>query len=65
VTSTFAGGGGAFTTTGAEPDEFTYRAGIGFNAAPTDRMSVHLDYEFEGRSDYQSHGGSLNLRWQF
>jgi outer membrane autotransporter protein len=65
VTSTFAGGGGAFTTTGAEPDELTYRGGIGFNAAPTDRMSVHLDYEFEGRSDYQSHGGSLNVRWQF
>ena len=33
--------------------------GIGFNAAPTDRMSTHLDYEFEGRSDHQSHGGSL------
>ena len=65
VTSTFAGGGGAFTTTGAEPDEFTYRGGIGFNAAPTERVSFNLDYEFEGRSDYQSHGGSLNLRWQF
>ena len=64
VTSTFAGGGGAFTTTGAEPDEFTYGAGVGFKAAPTDRLSVHLDYEFEGRSDYQSHGGSLNLRWR-
>jgi opacity protein-like surface antigen len=65
VTGTLAGGGGAFTTTGAEPDELTYRGGIGFNAAPTDRVSVHLDYEFEGRSDYQSHGGSLNVRWQF
>ena len=58
-------GGGAFTTTGAEPDELTYRGGIGFNAAPTDRVSVQLDYEFKGRRDYQSHGGSLNMRWQF
>ena len=56
--STFPGGG-AFTTTGAGPDEFTYRAGVGFNAALTVRVSVHLDDEFEGRS------GSPNLHWQF
>ena len=58
-------GGRAFTTTGMEPDEFTYRGRFNFKAAPTNQVSVHLDYEFERRRDYQSHGGSLSVRWQF
>ncbi len=65
VTSTFAGGGGAFATRGVEPDEFVYRAGFGFKAQPKDLMSIHIDYQFQGREDFQSHGGSLNLRWRF
>ena len=65
ISSTFAGGGGAFATNDAEPDEFVYRAGFGLKATPKDLMSVRLDYEFEGRSDYQAHGGSINFRWQF
>ena len=65
VSSNFTGGGGVFTTTGSEPDEFVYRAGFGMKASPKDKISVRFDYEFEGRSDYQSHGGSMNLRWQF
>ena len=65
ATSTFAGGGGAFVTSGQKADEFVYRGGIGLKATPKSLMSVRVDYEFEGRSDYQSHGGSLNFRWQF
>ena len=65
VTSTLAGGGAAFGTRGAEPDEFVYRAGVGFTAAPTERVAVEFQYAFDGRSDHQSHGGSINFRWQF
>lgn len=59
VTSTFAGGGGAFATRGMKADEFVYRGGFGIKAEPEELMQVRLDYEFEGRADYQSHGGSV------
>jgi len=65
VTSTLAGGGAAFGTRGAEPDEFIYRGGFALAVTPQERISVEFEYEFEGRSDYQSHGGSMNSRWQF
>ena len=65
VTSTLAGGGAAFGTRGAEPDEFVYRGSVGLTAAPTERVSVEFKYAFDGRSDYQSHGGLAALRWQF
>jgi uncharacterized protein with beta-barrel porin domain len=65
VTSTLAGGGGAFGTRGAEPAEFVYRAGVGLTATPTERVAVAFQYAFDGRGDRQSHGGSINFRWQF
>ena len=65
VTSTLAGGGAAFGTRGAEPDEFVYRGRVGLTAAPTERVSVEFKYAFDGRSDYQSHGGLAALRWRF
>ena len=65
VTSTLAGGGAAFGTRGAEPDEFVYRGSVGLTAAPTERVSVEFKYAFDGRSDYQSHGGLAALRWRF
>lgn len=65
IASTFAGGGGAFATQGSEPDEFVYRAGVGLKATPKDMMSVRIDYEFEGREDFASHGGAVNFRWRF
>jgi hypothetical protein len=65
VTSTLAGGGGAFGTRCPEPDEFVYRAGVGLTATPTERVAVEFQSAFDGRSDHQSHGGSINFRWQF
>ena len=50
VASTLAGGGAAFGTRGAEPDEFVYRAGVGLTATPTERAAVEFRYEFDGRA---------------
>ena len=62
VNGQLAGGGGVFNTAGAKADEFVYRAGFGLKPAPKDLMSVRVDYEYEGRSGYNAHGGSINLR---
>ena len=65
VSSNFVAGGGTFATRDAEPDEFVYHASFGLNSAAGTTTSVSIEYEFEGRQDFDVHGFSATVRWRF
>ena len=65
VSSTFVGGGSTFATRGAEPDEFVYHASFGLHSDPGAQTSVSIEYDFEGRQDFDVHGFSATVRWLF
>jgi outer membrane autotransporter protein len=64
-TATFAAGGSSFTTNGLEPEQSSLNAGAGLTVWPTESLSLGVNYEFEYRSDYTSHGGHATVRYEF
>lgn len=65
ITSTFAGGGTSFVTSGSRPA----RSGLGLGArialATRYNIEFSLDYDFEIREDFHSHAGYVNVRYSF
>ncbi len=65
ITSTFAGGGTSFVTSGSRPA----RSGLGLGArialATRYNIELSLDYDFEIREDFHSHSGYVNVRYSF
>ena len=65
ASSTFSGGGAAFTTTGAEIEQLagTIGAGVSFDAGGATMMSINYDAMF--RDGYTSHTGMLEAKWSY
>jgi autotransporter family porin len=65
VDATFVVGSPGFQTEGVERDEFSVRGGVGVRTVLAEAFDVSLNYDVDGRDDYLSQMGSLNLRYMF
>jgi outer membrane autotransporter protein len=64
--STFTGGGAAFTTTGADVASAAYSVGGGLSYTTADGgMSIGADYDAEVKSDFIGHAGRIELKVHF
>jgi len=64
TSSTFTGGGSAFTTKGADTDKASLQLGFGVDHV-SDDSTVSLDLNADLRSDYDSMSGSLTFKSKF
>ena len=64
ATATFAGSGAAFTTTGAEVQDFGYNVGFGVGF-DSDGTSFNISYDAGLKNDYLSHTGVAQVTWSF
>ncbi|MFT5427248.1 MAG: outer membrane autotransporter protein [Gammaproteobacteria bacterium] len=64
-TSTFTGGGGSFTTNGFDPADDSVNIGASVAIYNNNNIDVRAAYDFEAKSDYDSHTGQLTLRYNF
>ena len=64
TTSTFTGGGAAFTTKGADPKKASLQLGFGVDHV-SDDSTVSLDFNADLRSGYDSMTGSLTFKSKF
>jgi outer membrane autotransporter protein len=64
TSSTFTGGGSAFTTKGADPEKESLQLGFGVDHV-SDDSTVSFDLNADLRSDYDSMSGSLMFKSKF
>jgi len=65
-TSTFTGGGTAFTTQGIDPEKFGLGLGMGVDFESNDNETVFsVDYNGDLKSGFDSHTASITLRKNF
>ena len=64
-TASFVGGGGTFTTTGADPARSIFKAGAGFTYITTANWDLKADYEYTYKADYDSHAGTIRATTHF
>jgi outer membrane autotransporter protein len=65
ITSTFAGGGTSFVTSGSRPARSSLGLGARIALATRYNIELSLDYDFEIREDFHSHSGYVNVRYSF
>jgi len=65
IGSNFVNGSQGFQSEGVERDEFSVRGGVGVRTVFAEAFDVSLNYDVDGRDDYLSQMGSLNLRYMF
>jgi hypothetical protein len=65
IGSNFVNGSQGFQSEGVERDEFSVRGGVGVRTVLAEAFDVSLNYDVDGRDDYLSQMGSLNLRYMF
>ncbi len=65
ITSTFAAGGAAFKTTGAEAGAGTINAGFGVVYETNANWDLSASYEASIKEDYQAHNGTIRLSTNF
>ncbi|MDD4954680.1 MAG: autotransporter domain-containing protein, partial [Candidatus Omnitrophica bacterium] len=65
ATSTFTGGGASFATSGFSPAQSSYNLGLKLTLLSKQNVSLSFGYDFEGKSDFYSHSGIVNLRYDF
>jgi len=65
TTSSFVGGGPAFVSQGADPDQGTLNLGAGVGYTSPDRWEVTLNYDYELRGDTESHAANVRLAIPF
>lgn len=65
LTSTFVGGGPAFRTEGPEPDDTILQAGAGVELRASESIEVFVNYEYEGRDDFENNSLIATVRWTF
>ncbi|MCC6598614.1 MAG: autotransporter domain-containing protein [Alphaproteobacteria bacterium] len=63
--STFTGGGASFNTQGADPANGTFNVGASLSLYTVDNWSVSGNYDYEYKSDYDSHGGYIRAGYKF
>ena len=65
VTSSFAGGGAAFSTPGIDSERIVGRLGVGVNVEASEGLTFSARYDLEAREDFSNQTGSLRMRWKF
>jgi len=65
TTSTFTGGGASFVTAGFSPAQSSYNLGLKLTLLTKQNISLSFGYDFEGKSDFYSHSGIINARYDF
>lgn len=65
TTSSYTGGGASFSTPGQKIEKDALNIGLGMTVQPNKLARISLNYDFEGRSGYQSHAVQLTGRWDF
>ena len=63
--NTFTGGGAAFQTEGFDPAQTTFNVGAGVTYFSTTNWDLSASYDFEAKSDYDSHSGLLRAAYKF
>lgn len=64
-TASFAAGGAAFTTEGADPARTGLNLGASLGIFSKDNLDIRASYDFDYKSDYQAHAGSVVARFTF
>lgn len=64
-TNTFTGGGASFKTEGFDPAETTLNVGAGVTYFSTTNWELSAAYDFEYKSDYDAHSGTLKAAYKF
>ncbi len=64
-TSTFTGGGASFQTNGLEPSRGTGNIGASLAYSMDNNWTFTADYDYEIKSDYSAHSGSLRAGYKF
>lgn len=65
TTSSFIGGGSAFSTEGFDPQQFAVDAGVGVTYFSTANWELTANYDYEWKEDYDSHAGFLRAGYKF
>lgn len=65
LTSSYAGGGAAFTTKGIDPSPWLAKVGVGVRSQATETLAITAHYDIEGKSDFLNQTASVKFRWQF
>jgi len=65
ATNQFAGGGAAFAVEGFDPAQTTFDVGAGVTYYTTGGWDLSAEYNYEIKSDYDSHGGLLKAAYNF
>ncbi len=65
ITSTFAAGGTAFKTTGAEAGESALKLGLGMVYETNANWDLSAKYDASIKEDYQAHNGTIRLTTHF
>lgn len=65
TTSTFTGGGGAFTTAGQDLEEDTFSIGVGVAVSKSDRALMSFQLDTEQASGYSAYAGQVVAQWKF
>jgi outer membrane autotransporter protein len=65
TTSSFSGGGAAFNTRGLDPADSSINIGGTLSVYSSSAIEIQGKYDFETKSGYQSHSGTLLFRYRF
>ena len=65
TSSTFIGGGPAFVSQGADPDQGTLNLGAALGYRATTRTHLSFAYDYEVRGDLDSHTAQLRITVPF
>ncbi len=65
TTSTFEGGGPAFQSEGADPAQGTLNLGLGLGYTTIDNWELTASYDYETKSDFNSHSGLVRAAYKF
>ncbi len=64
-TNTFAAGGSSFQSQGADPAQTTFELGAGVSMMTSNNIEIVADYDYEVKSDYDSHSALLKATYKF
>ncbi len=65
ATNQFAGSTTSFEVEGYDPAQTTFDAGVGFKYYTTDSWTISADYNYEFKSDFDSHAGVVKASYKF
>ncbi len=65
ATSTFTGGGAAFSTSGLDPSDDSLNIGASLAIYGDNNVDIKVAYDYETKSEYDGHSGMVIARYSF